>query len=591
MTETLSFRGPDAEGFYSKNGVYFGHRRLSIIDPENGKQPMTREIFGNKYTIIYNGELYNAEEIRAELEVRGINQSTNCDTETLLLGYICFGKKILDKIVGIFAFAIFDENNEKVFFARDNFGVKPLYYAKSGDTLVFASEQKAILATKLIKPQIDSQGLRELFSLFPIKSEGTTLFKDIYEIKGGEMAEFSRQGLNKEMYYTLSAHPHTDSKRQTIKKVRKLVTNSIKSQLVSDVGVCSFLSGGLDSSIITAIASKELKKQKKTLDTYSLDYENNDKYFKKSLFQPNADGEYVKIMTKKFKTNHTNFVLGSKKPLCDALPEATIARDAPGMADIDSSLYLFCKELRKRHAVALSGECADEIFCGYPWFWKEDLINRDFFPFVEEHSERLEILRDDFINKIKPAQYAKERYIQLLNETPLLSNESVRERKLKQIQYLNIKTFMQNLLERKDRMSMRAGLEVRVPFCDKRLVDYVYNIPFDLKLLNGREKGLLREAVKGLLPKEIVNRKKSPYPKTQDPQYYDTVVEELHKRLKRKNCKLQEFIDINKLEKLINSPLDISKPFMGQLMSRPQLIAHLIQIDEWFKHFKVEIVE
>lgn len=590
MTETLKYRGPDAQGFYSDKNIFLGHRRLSIIDPENGKQPMTREFEGFKYTIVYNGELYNTEEIRSEIEERGFVQSTNCDTETLLLGYICFGEKILDKLIGIFAFAIYDEKHNKVFLARDNFGVKPLYYAEVGKTLIFASEQKSILASKMIKAQIDKTGLQEMFSLCPIKTEGITLFKNIFELKGGEVAEFDKDGLRKKMYYKITAKPHTDTKRQTIKTVRKLLLNSIKSQLVSDVGVCTFLSGGLDSSLITAIASKELKKQNKTLSTYSIDFENNDKYFKKSLFQPNADADFVKIMVKKYKTNHNYFILGSKKELCDSLLEAVIARDSPGMADIDSSLLVFCKEIKKNYTVALSGECADEIFCGYPWFWKEELINKDFFPFIEEKNEKLSILKREFVDKIKPAEYAKRRYIETLNETPMLNNETLKEKKLKQIQYLSIKSFMQNLLERKDKMSMRASLEVRVPFCDRRIVDYVYNIPFEWKLLNGREKGLMRRAVKGLLPKSIATRKKSPYPKTQDPEYYNVVVRELRRRLKLKDCKLKEYIDLNKLEKLIKSPLDISKPWLGQLMSRPQLIAHLIQIDEWFRRYNVDII-
>ncbi|NCB48051.1 MAG: asparagine synthase (glutamine-hydrolyzing) [Clostridia bacterium] len=590
MTETLKFRGPDAEGFFCENNIFLGHRRLSIIDPENGKQPMTREFEGFKYTIVYNGELYNTLEIRTEIESHGFVQTMNCDTETLLLGYICFGEKILDKIIGIFAFAIYDEKHKKVFLARDNFGVKPLYYAQVGKSLIFASEQKSILASKMIKAQIDKTGLQEMFSLCPIKTEGITLFKNIFELKGGEMAEFEKNGLRKKIYYKISAKPHTDSKRKTIKKVRKLIVNSIKSQLVSDVGFCTFLSGGLDSSIITAIASKELKKNNKTLSTYSIDFENNDKYFKKSLFQPNADVDFVKIMVKKYRTNHEYFMLGSKKSLCDSLVEAVIARDSPGMADIDSSLLLFCKEIKKNFTVALSGECADEIFCGYPWFWKEDLINKDFFPFIEEKNEKLSILKKEFIDKIKPAEYARRRYIETLRDTPLLNNESNKEKKLKQIQFLSIKSFMQNLLERKDKMSMRASLEVRVPFCDRRIVDYVYNIPFEWKLLNGREKGLMRKAVRGLLPKCIVTRKKSPYPKTQDPEYFNVVVKELKRRLKLEDCKLTEFLDLKKLYKLISSPLDISKPWLGQLMSRPQLIAHLIQIDEWFRQYNVEIV-
>lgn len=590
MTDKLSKRGPDAEGQLRTDSVIFGHRRLAVIDIENGSQPMTREIDGNRWTIIYNGELYNTNEIKEELEQRGYKHTTNCDTETLLLGYICFGKEILQKIIGIFAFCIYDESNQKVFFARDNFGVKPFYYTQKGNMFIFGSEVKSILASEQIKAQIDKQGLQELFSLNPLKTSGITLFKDIFELKSGECATYDNQGLHIETYYKIEAKLHTDSKRKTIKKVRNLVIDSVKSQLVSDVPICTLLSGGLDSSIITAIASKTMRRKNEQLNTYSIDFIDNQKYFKKSTFQPTEDAEFVRLMTKKCKTNHTDFLLSSKHTLSNSLIKATIARACPGMADIDSSLLLFCKEIRKNYTVALSGECADEIFCGYPWFFNNDLIDKDFFPFINENNEKLSILKKEFVEKIEPMKYAHERYAETLLETPLLGNESEREKKLKQIQYLSIKWFMQNLLERKDKMSMFASLEVRVPFCDRRIVDYVYNIPFDLKLLNGREKGLLRTAMKGILPKKIVERKKAPYPKTHNPEYYKIVVAELKERFAKKTCKLRQFIDTKKLNKLINSPLDISKPWLGQLMSRPQLIASLIQIDEWFNEYNVEVV-
>lgn len=574
--------------YFNTKHVLLGYG-FTCVDKEH--QLFTKEHMGAKYTIIFTGELYNISKIKKELKKSGHIPTTNCESEILLLGYICFGKEILNKIIGVFSFAVYDEQQGKVFLARDNFGVKPLYYALIKNTLIFASEQKSILASEYVLPQIDKNGLQELFGLNPLKNAGITLFKDIFELKSGEMAEFTMYGLKKNIYYKIQAQPHTDNIKQTIKKVKFLLESSIKSQLYPHFEVCAFLSGGLDSSIICAIASKKLKKQKKTLKTYSVEYEDNEKFFVKNDFQPTVDADYIEIMSKKFKTHHTNFTINGKEALCDYLIDATIARDAPGMADVDSSLILFCNEVKKDNKVALSGECADEIFCGYPWFSRKDLINRNFFPFLTESNEKLDILKDDFIDFIKPVEYAKKCYFDSLKETPLIGNESEEEKRLKEIQYLNIKYFMQCLLERTEKISNYTNLNIRLPFCDRRIIDYVYNIPFDIKLLNKREKGLLRTASKKLLPREIVERKKSPYPKTHNPEYYKIVVDELKKRLKDENCKLTRFIDVKKLNNLLNSPVDLSKPWIGQLMARPQLIANLIQIDEWFKRYNVKILD
>lgn len=590
MADVMRHRGADAEGFFTAKNVFLGHRRLAIIDLQKGAQPMTRQFGKYKYTIVYDGEIFNTAEIRTELSQRGFVHQTKCDTETLLLGYICFGKKILDKLIGIFSFVIYDEKQKKIFMARDNFGVKPFYYSFSNGNFVFASEQKGILASGLVKPQIDKVGLQEMFSLCPLKTEGLTYFKNIFELKSGEMAELDESGFRKEIYYKIKAALHKDSFSKTIKKVKLLVEQAITSQLVGDVEVGAFLSGGLDSSIITAVAAKAAKRQKKKVSTFSLDFVDNEKFFKQNLFQPNADGEFVKIMSKRFDTLHTNILLKSGEKLVESLSSAVIARDAPGMGDIDSSLLRFCEEVKKSHSVVLSGECADEIFCGYPWFWKPALVEKNFFPFLQEKNEKWKILKKEFKKKIKPFSYAKKKYLQTLSETPLVPDENESEKRLRQIQFLTIKFFMQNLIERSGKMSASVGVEVRVPFCDKRIVDYVYNIPYEWKLRGGREKWLLRKAVKRTLPKSIVWRKKSPYPKTHDPQFYEAVVAELKERMSRKDSKLRTFIDKEKLNKLISSSPQTAEPFMGQLMARAQLFAQLIQIDEWFCLYKVEIV-
>lgn len=591
MNEKLYTKPPRFEGFFKSKNILLGYQCNFILGAEDKRQPFTFNHNGRNFTIVYNGEIYNQIEIENELKKNGFPSKICGQAEIVLLGYICFGIKILEKLIGVFAFCIYDESEQKIFLAHDHFGVKPLFFSLVENTLVFASEQKNILASNLVKPQIDTFGLSELFGLYPIKTPGTTLFRNIFELRPGEFVIFSQSGLKKEFYYKLTAKPHTDSERISQRKIRKMLLHSIKSQTLLDSKVCSFLSGGLDSSIITAVSANSLKKVDKTLCTCSIDFKNNYKFFKKSSFQPSQDSDFIEVMTKKFKTIHQSYFLSGNKNLCDNLTEAMIARDSPGMADIDSSLLLFCRKVSKTHKIALSGECADEIFGGYPWFLKEDMIERDFFPFLNEDNEKIFILKDEFIRKIKPKEHAQEVYRKAIEETPLLGNESARERRLKQIQYLSLTFFMQNLIERNDRMSTFAGLKVRIPFCDRRIVDYVYNIPFDMKLKGGREKGLLRRAMKGLLPEIIIERKKSPFPKTHDPEYYRIVVSELRRRLSNKNSKLLNFIDIKKLNQLMDSSPDLSKPWVGQLMARPQLFASMIQIDEWFNTYKVEIVE
>ena len=553
MNETLSKRGPDEEGYYIKKHIALGHKRLIVIDPEGGKQPMIEKYSFGEFTIVYNGQIYNTKELKKILEENGFIINSHCDTEILLKSYIYFGNDIINHLNGIFSFAIWNSKNEEVFLARDHFGIKPLYYSIYDNTLIFSSEIKAIFKYPGVEKILDNQGISELFGIGPAHTPGTTIFKNIFEIKPAHFAIFNKSGLHIKRYWKLKSKEHKDSFGTTCEKLKFLLNDSITRQLVSDVPLCTFLSGGLDSSIITKFAADYYKKKGfPPLDTYSIDYVDNDKNFVKSDFQPNSDNYYINLMTQDLHTNHHNIVIDTPE-LASYLEDAMIARDMPGMADIDSSLLLFCKNVKKEMTVALSGECADEIFGGYPWFFREDALNSNTFPWSIAITERQELLNPEISKRVELKEYIDYRYKESLSEVEILDIDSKETAEKRKISHLTLNWFMQTLLDRSDRMSMYNGLELRVPFCDYRLAQYVWNIPWEMKALNGREKGLLRYVCRDFLPSEIIDRKKSPYPKTHNPTYLAKVKGMLSDIMKDKNAPINDLLNRDYILDILNT--------------------------------------
>jgi len=587
MKDCLKPRGPNQDGIYTSENVVLIHTRLSVVDLETGIQPMTEKCGQKEYSMVYNGELYNTDELRQGLISLGHSFKGHSDTEVLLKAYIQWGAECVDKLNGIFAFAVWDSYNQRLFIARDRMGVKPFFYHTNGGMFVFGSEQKALLAHPSLDAKIDISGISELLLIAPGRTPGCGVFKGIDELKAGNCGYFTKNGLKLYEYWKLEDKEHSDSFEQTAEKVRELVVDSITKQLVSDVPVCTFLSGGLDSSIITAIAKKHFEKQGKQLDSYSVDYLGNDKYFKPNKFQPNSDDYYIDCMSKSLSTTHHKILIGTDD-LVDALYKAVDARDLPGMADVDSSLLLFCSKVKIDATVALSGECADEIFGGYPWFRDETIRKIDGFPWSQSTAYRYCFLNDEFAQKINPTEYVQSRYQATIKNTSKISGLSPLESRMKEMMRLNMDWFMQTLLDRKDRMSMYNGLEVRVPFCDYRLVEYAYTIPWEMKDYQGREKGLLRYAMQGLLPDEVLWRKKSPYPKTHHPEYLGTVSHLLREIISDNNSPLLQIAKKSELEKLLTSKSSV--PWYGQLMTTPQTIAYFVQVNYWMKKFSVKIV-
>lgn len=589
MVKTLKKRGPDSEEEYYSDNVLLGHRRLIVVDPKGGTQPMIKIVDYKKYVIVYNGEIYNTEDLRKELLKENYTFKAYSDTEIILTAYIAWGVDFVKKLNGIFAFAIYDEDKKQVFLARDAMGVKPLFYSKKGNTIIFASEIKTILANPEIKAEVDKDGLTKLFALGPAVSPGNAVYKGINEIAPANCMLIKKDNIKIWEYWKVEAEELNETADESISHVRELLIDAIKRQLISDVPLCTFLSGGLDSSAISAIAGEEFKKQNKQLTTYSIDYEGNDKYFKASLFQPTSDQQFAEYMAKEIKSNHKTVVL-KHKDLASALKEATLARDLPGMADIDSSLLLFCKEIRKDFVVGLSGECADELFAGYPWFTHEEMIYANTFPWSRDVKERKVILNESLKN-LKIEELTNEEYLKTLKEVPHLENEDKKTYRMRELFYLNLKWFMVNLLNRKDRMSMYNSLEVRVPFADYRIVNYAFNLSPDVKLLDGREKGLLRKALVGILPDEIIYRKKSPYPKTHNPIYTNIVCNMMNDILNDKTSPILEIINKDKVQEIVNTKgASYKVPWYGQLMTGPQMIAYLIQVNIWLKEYNINIL-
>lgn len=584
MLATMKRRGPDSDGCCEGEGYTLLHARLAIIDPEGGSQPMSLDWAGNRYRMVYNGELYNTQELRNKLERLGHIFLGHSDTEVLLHGYAQWGNAVLEQLNGIYAFAIWECNEQRLFMARDRMGVKPLFYTRIGDGLIFGSEIKTLLSYPGVRPCLDAEGAAQLLILGPGRIPGSGVFKGIYELEPGTCGFYSKGKLALKRYWKLQDREHRDDFVTTVSKVRFLVEDSIKRQMVSDVPIGCFLSGGLDSSIISAICAREKGKQ---LDTFSVDYQDNDLYFKAGKFQPNSDKSFIEAMCDQLQCRHHWTVL-EQDQLLACLEEATCARDFPGMADVDFSLLAFCGEIRKHVKVALSGECADEIFGGYPWYRDPQIRETDGFPWAQNTRQRLSFLSPDIRQKIDGEDFVYSQYRRTLDESDILPHTQPLEKRMKEMMNLNLRWFMQTLLDRKDRMSMYHGLEVRVPFCDHRIAEYLYGVPWSFKDYMGREKGLLREAVKDLLPEQVLYRKKSPYPKTHHPQYAALVRNRLESLLKQRDAALFALVSKDALLDLLEHPS--SCPWYGQLMTGPQTMAYFLQIQFWLEHYDVEIL-
>ena len=586
MKRTLTPRGPDAEDTYFDEDAALVHRRLIVIDPEGGKQPMHSP--DRNTIIIYNGELYNTPELRTELMSRGHEFVGHSDTEVLLHAYLEWKTDAFSRLNGIFAFAIWEKRERRLTLCRDRLGVKPLFFAPIRNGLTFGSTIDTVLCHPEIEPALDEDGLRTLLLLGPARPPESGVFRQIKSLLPGHFAVLTPEAFTDHTYWKLEAHEHEDDLPTTIERTHTLICDAARRQLVSDVPLACFLSGGLDSSILSMLTAKDYAARGETLHTWSVDYRDNDKYFTKSIFQPNSDDSYIDQMVDFLGTHHHRVVL-EPEALCAALLPAADARALPGMADVDSSLLLFCAAVKRGGTtVCLSGECADELFGGYPWYHREEILFEDTFPWSRSVGLRLGLLTPDAVRNGE--EFVRQHYRDTCDRAPKLSSDDKKAARMREMFVLNLDWFMATLLDRKDRMSMYSGLEVRVPFCDHRIVEYAYNMPWDFKSLEGREKGIVRRAFADELPKEIVYRKKSPYPKTFHPVYTRLCADYVRRIFEDNTSVAASLFDRNAVQKLMQRPESLAEPWFGQLMRTPQIFAYIIQLDRWFRHYHVKIV-
>lgn len=586
MNQTLRHRGPNDEGTMLYPCCGLAHVRLSILDLKNGHQPMhaLQSPDSCPVSIIHNGEIYNMKALKKELQEKGCHFHTTSDTEVLLHAYLTYGPDFAKLLNGIFAFAIYDDRSKQLYLYRDHFGVKPLFYAQLNETLIFSSEIKGLFCYPGFHPHIDDNSLRQVFGLGPAKQYGTGVFQDVFEVLPGEYICCSRDGIRRNAYWKLTSHEHTDSPEKTIETTCERLNNAIRQQMLSDISICTFLSGGIDSSLVTAICAENLKQEHKTLSTFSFEFAGNDRYFKSNAFQPSQDQPYVNRMVDYCQTKH-HVLTCSNDDMLEHLFDCVKARDLPCMADVESSLLYFCKEVAKKYRVVLTGECADEVFGGYPWFHKKECFDTNCFPWSMDLGIRSLMLRDEVSDTLRLSDYVTSVYEASISETPRLDGENDVEKRRREIAWLNLRWFMATLLDRMDRTSMACGLEARVPFADPELVEYVFNVPWGIKTPDGLVKGLLRNASKGHVPHDVLFRAKCPYPKTYHPDYERRLKELLMEVIHCSSAPLLRYIEPKKVQSWMEQPHDYGRPFYGQLMAGPQLMAYLLQVNYWMVEY------
>ncbi|UMP06863.1 asparagine synthase (glutamine-hydrolyzing) [Amycolatopsis sp. EV170708-02-1] len=587
MTETLGSRGPDASGTWIRTHVALGHRRLAVIDLPGGTQPMEFRTSSGTVALTFSGEIYNFRDLRAELEGRGHRFTTRSDTEVVLRGYLEWGEAVAERLNGMYAFGLWDERSSKLVLVRDRVGVKPLYYHRTSDGLLFGSEPKAILANPRFERVVDTGCLRELTGF--TKAPGWSLWKDMHEVEPGTVVTVSRTGIRHHTYWRLETAPHTDDLTTTVEKVGELFGDAVRRQTVSDVPQCVLLSGGLDSSAVTAVAATELRERGEKTRTFSVDFAGYEENFRPDELRETPDSPFVREVAAHVGSLHRDIVLDSRALADPALRRAVVAaRDMPiGLGDIDSSMYLLFQAIRAECTVALSGEFADELFGGYAWFHHPAARDADTFPWLAFSNaytgDRTEMLRPELRRDLDIGAYVADEYSTAVAVIDHLDTEDELERRMRRSSHLHVTRLVRAMLDRKDRMSMAVGLEVRVPFADHRLIEYVYNTPWSMKAHGGREKSLLREAVAGLLPRSVVERVKSPYPSTQDTGYAEALQRQAGDVLADAGHPLFEIFDATWVRDAIGrDPAAVT----GRLRTG---LERVLDMDHWFDLYRPEL--
>ncbi|QPB24752.1 asparagine synthase (glutamine-hydrolyzing) [Rhizobium sp. 007] len=549
MNNVLARRGPDGSGVWRSEFACLGHRRLSVIDLEGGAQPMELSRERGSITLTYNGEIYNYRELRQELLARGHTFKTQSDTEVLLAAWSEWGYESLGRLNGMFSFALWDASREELWLLRDHLGIKPLYYHWRGSSLLFASEVKALFAHPSVHAVIDAEGVAQL--LLPlIKFPGANPYKDVFEVLPGSATVFSRNGLRSIRYWNLeeiiSRAPPRIEITQAGASLRGLLIDTIERQTIADVPLCTLLSGGLDSSAITAGAQK-IQTGNSKVRSFSVDFNDAaDSQTSRSAL----DRKFAHEAAAFIGSEHRNIVLDTSLLAAPETRDACVAaRDLPnGIGDLDLSLLLLCRKVREHATVALSGESADELLAGYLWFQEPTAVWADTFPWLADspahgylHQRILNAFQPALLAELQLEEYLQDHYSAALSKLDLDPGLSAADRRHREIMYLAVTHFLPTLLDRNDRLSMATGLEVRVPFCDHRIVEHLVTLPAAVHTADGREKSVLRQAAKDMLPVGVLERKKSPYPSVPDPTYSSQIASQIDALTSDQRARLRDF--------------------------------------------------
>lgn len=588
MSQSLIHRGPDEQSyFYFPQGAFNQNFLLAGYIPgtfHHEMQPITRKYQDNSYTLLFDGFISNPEELAMDLEVHQFQTQKMSLEELLLFSFFQNGTDFIKKVRGAFALAIYDQTYKTLYLFRDALGLRPLFYCHKSETLVFASEIKALFQYPGLEPVLEKDGLLELLALGPARKPGSAIFSNISEVKPGHFITFSKDLFLEEAYHRFEIKEHKDSYEDTVDNITYLLNQSFDSLKTAVMPYSSLLSGGLDSSIVTA---KLAANSDVSVATYSLEFDNSRQFFKANAFQPALDAPYVQEMVTHLGTKHTIYNCNNKNQL-DYLKKSVIAHDLPAMADVDSSYMYFCEKVGAQHKIIFTGECADEIFCGYPWYYNTEEDPKT-FPWSKDLSPRLTLLKDDLISSLPMEECVHNAYLNTCSEIGLNGDNTPNHLLHQKTFYLTIRYFMQTLVNRGDRAAAINSMDARVPFAHQELTEYLFNVPFEMKTKNGERKHLLREYATGLLPEDIRLRKKSPYPKTYDPGYEAMINNELLNELRKPDCPLHAIIDREKAENFCRQVKDLGRPWYGQLMAGPQLVAYYLQILYWIEQYHVRI--
>ncbi|MEA5360279.1 asparagine synthase (glutamine-hydrolyzing) [Amycolatopsis sp., V23-08] len=578
MTDTMRNRGPDARGTWVGTHAALGHRRLAVVDVDGGAQPMAAEAGPDRLPVVltYSGEIYNFRELRAELTQLGHRFTSRSDTEVLLRSYLQWGAGCVDRLNGMFAFGIWDSVREELVLARDRLGIKPLYYAPLAHGVLFASEPKGLMANPHFTPALDADALPILLNP-RLAMPGETPLRGMREVKPGHVVRVDRCGCHEYPYWRLVSREHTQSLSETVATVRELLTDTVRRQLVADVPRAALLSGGLDSTVMAALAARELAMAEDgPLLTYSVQFTGEEHDFRPTALRPERDAPYAALAAKHLGTEHVEVTLDAAD-VADVVAATRDARDLPSLGQFDTSMYLMFAALRERSTVALSGEAADEVFGGYPWFHDPATVWRDTFPWLGDAPRLADCLNPDLRRALRPAELEADRYATLRGQVPRLPGEDKLNARMREVLYFSLHGPLAVLLDRKDRMSMAVGLEVRVPFCDHRLLEYVWNVPWDMKTADGKEKTLLRMAAADLVPDEVLNRPKSAYPAMHSPAYDRMVHDKVRTLLADPSSPLAPALDRQRVADLADQG-----PTMTHA-STAHLLIPFVEVDVWMR--------